>query len=225
MPTIAEIRGDLGFRLGRVFGRRRREDILDPLPRDSVGAEIGVFRGEFSRRILQVVRPRRLHLIDTWWERYGERFPNWGEYTRFGRLGTREAYDETVSRVRPYLERGVAQIHVGSDLEILEGFEDGYFDWVYLDASHGYKDTKAELEILGRKVKRDGWILGDDWLDPPQPGAPGLAGWKNSRWKNDPDGWVHGVRRAVTELLEDPGWELVCRDEFHQWCVRRTGAR
>lgn len=46
-------------------------------PTDSVGAEIGVFKGEFTAHILRRVQPKELHLIDAWWLLYGENYPDW----------------------------------------------------------------------------------------------------------------------------------------------------
>jgi hypothetical protein len=64
------------YRRGWMRIRRRggRRFLLGLLPRGSVGAEIGVWRGDFSAWILRTVRPARLHLIDPWAFRSG------GEY-------------------------------------------------------------------------------------------------------------------------------------------------
>jgi hypothetical protein len=43
-----------------------REHLLEILPKNSVCAEVGVHRGEFSARVLQIVNPKELHLIDPW---------------------------------------------------------------------------------------------------------------------------------------------------------------
>src|SRR5512141_3080259 len=43
-----------------------RRWLLEMLPKGSVGAEIGVWRGDFSALIIDVVRPHLLHLIDPW---------------------------------------------------------------------------------------------------------------------------------------------------------------
>lgn len=51
----------VGRRWHALEGRRW---LLELLPRDSEGAEIGVWQGNFSALILSVVGPRRLHLID-----------------------------------------------------------------------------------------------------------------------------------------------------------------
>ena len=43
-----------------------RTNLLARLPKEGVVAEVGVAEGNFSRQILEVARPRTLHLIDTW---------------------------------------------------------------------------------------------------------------------------------------------------------------
>ena len=77
------------YHAGKLLRRPRREDVLKPLPRDSVGAQIGVFKGEFTAHILRVVRPRELHLIDAWWLLYGNHYPSGGP-TRSSERSERE---------------------------------------------------------------------------------------------------------------------------------------
>ncbi|MDJ0634304.1 MAG: hypothetical protein QNJ34_14035 [Xenococcaceae cyanobacterium MO_188.B29] len=42
----------------------QRQFLLERLPKNSVGAEIGVHLGDFSEKILEIVKPNKLHLID-----------------------------------------------------------------------------------------------------------------------------------------------------------------
>src|ERR1700679_3478846 len=49
----------------RVPGRRRQA-LLARLPKQAICAEIGVWKGAFSRQILEEARPLELHLIDPW---------------------------------------------------------------------------------------------------------------------------------------------------------------
>jgi len=178
-----------------------RSRFLELLPRHAVCAEIGVLRGSFTRAILDVARPRELHLIDAWWELYGERYPDWGEHTDFGTLGTRAAHGQVVELVERHGGDTSCHIHVGDDVEILERFPDGHFDWVYLDTSHAHDHTRRELAVLERKVGRHGLIAGDDW-------HPG---------RTHP-----GVAAVVEELVADGGWELVQVDSLGQWLVAPT---
>ncbi len=41
-----------------------RKKLLQYMPQNAVGAEIGVYKGDFSDLILEVCRPSELHLID-----------------------------------------------------------------------------------------------------------------------------------------------------------------
>ena len=44
-------------------------------------------------------------------------------------------------------------------------FPNEYFDWIYIDASHRYEDVLNDLEMARLKVKLDGLILGDDYVN------------------------------------------------------------
>lgn len=185
--------------VGTALGRPRRWRYLEILPKGGIGAEIGVFRGEFTPFIVRVTRPKELHLIDGWWELYGERYPDWGAYTDHGRLETRAAFAEARRRTagKP------VTFHVGDDLTILSTFEDRFFDWVYLDTSHQYEQTLRELEILDLKVKRI--IMGDDWREDPNASDENAGG-----------------ARAVRVFCERRGWTLLDPDvPFSQWAMAR----
>ncbi len=43
-----------------------RRELIAMLPKQAVGAEIGVWKGEFSAEILKVAAPKTLYLIDPW---------------------------------------------------------------------------------------------------------------------------------------------------------------
>ena len=191
------------YALGTAVGRPRRERFLRALPQHGVGVELGVFRGGFTAKLLRWARPRELHLVDGWWEIYGECFPNWGAYSDFGRLSTRAAYEEARDAVKRFDAR--CTFHIGDDLEVLHTFPDDFFDWVYIDTTHEYGHTRDELEILRRKVKPSGVIAGDDWHE-------------------DPAHLHHGVCRAVREFCDRYGWELRNVDSFGQWLVAPADA-
>jgi Methyltransferase domain len=184
--------------IGETIGRPRRWRVLEILPRNAVGAELGVYKGDFTQQILRITKPRELHLIDGWWTVEGESY----EHDWYGYQGvseTRAAYEQ-VERLAA--EHPECRVHVGDDLAILPRFPDGHFDWVYLDTSHEYEHTAAELEVLRHKVS--GFIAGDDWYP-------------------DPTHEHHGVYRAVTEFCDRHGWEQVwgAGDPWVQWAIRK----
>ena len=57
------------FRIFAPYFERRKKDrtsLLEMIPKDSVCVEIGVWKGKFSKQILDKVKPEKLHLIDPW---------------------------------------------------------------------------------------------------------------------------------------------------------------
>jgi hypothetical protein len=180
----------------------RREDFLKTLPQNSIGAEIGVFKGEFSKFILTVVKPKQLFLIDGWWKVYGDTFSWSGIETDFGKLTTHKAYECTEQVLAKYDKDKVAQILVGNDLQIIKKFKNNFFDWVYLDTSHEYAQTKKELDLLDSKIKKNGYIIGHDW----QPDRTHIH---------------HGVYKAVIEFCKERKWKVIATDYHTQWAIRR----
>ena len=45
---------------------KNRIDLLNQFPKNSIGIELGVHLGDFSEKILQIVDPKELHLVDAW---------------------------------------------------------------------------------------------------------------------------------------------------------------
>jgi hypothetical protein len=184
----------------RLEGRRGILGLLEP---GTTGAELGVFTGLFSEVILEVVRPAVLHLVDPWWLAYGERYPDWGAYTDFGRLPTRVAHDAAAVRATTARGNCEVHIHVSTSADWLRGIPDDSLDWAYVDSTHYYEQTIEELTLLVAKIRPDGLVLGDDWR--PDPGDP-----------------HHGVFRAVHEQVRAGTWDVVRADEHAQWAVRQA---
>lgn len=168
----------------RESGRRRF--LAETIPRRSVGAEIGVHEGDFSRAILDIVDPEELHLIDPWRHEAAAVFKD----ARYGGLakGGQQEMDARCAAVRSRFARevqsGRVRIHRGASSAVLERFPDAYFDWVYIDGNHLYEHVKVDIALSLRKTKAGGIISGDDYAE---------GGW-----------WDGGVKRAVDELARYP---------------------
>lgn len=163
-----------------------------------VGAEIGVHKGEFIKPILDRVIPEQLHLIDPWYL-FGEEWP-WAN----GDKSTVSALCNILQVFATELVTGSVVLHIGYDLEVLPNFPNKFFDWVYLDTSHRYDHTRAELHVLKHKVKRNGVIVGDDWHE-------------------DPNHLHHGVFQAVNEFVAQEGFELFYASDLDkQWAIKRN---
>jgi SAM-dependent methyltransferase len=182
----------------RLDGRRAILSLLRP---GTAGAELGVFTGLFTAVIVDSVHPSVLHLVDPWWLKYGETYPDWGAYTAGGTLPTRVAHAAAEARARAAAPGCDVRIHVSTSVDWLESLEDDSLDWAYVDSTHYYRDTLAELDLLARKLRPDGIVLGDDWR--PNPGDP-----------------HHGVFRAVHEQVRAGVWDVLRVDEHVQWAIR-----
>jgi len=185
----------------RVSGRLSLAKIL---PTGGVGAELGVFTGLFSAMLLDVARPRQMHFVDPWWKEFGATYPNWGLYTDQGKLGTRAAHAIAARRIKHHSNGADTNIEVGYSTEFLLSKPDYYFDWVYLDSTHSYEGTRAELELLRTKVRPGGLIAGDDWHD-------------------REDHHHSGVAKAVREAVAHRDYEFVGTFPALQWAVRVPG--
>ena len=161
------------------------------LPRASVGAEIGVWRGDFSARILRTVRPAKLHLIDPWAFMGGEAYRDawYGGKLAADQGAMDSIHDGVARRFAREIAAGVVDVHRSTSAEASSRFPAAYFDWVYVDGNHLYEAVRADLELFDPKLKADGLLAGDDY---------GLPGW-----------WDDGVTRAVDEFVAAAGYEVV----------------
>ncbi len=177
-----------------------RKWILNYLPKNSVGMEIGVFRGHFSEVIAQIVRPKVLYLVDPW-TKLGETFGWRTSYANFNTLPTCVAKDEAIARMEKFDWVKVVIVEDFSQ-NFLSSFA-GTVDWVYLDSSHEYRQTYTELCLIDRVICRNGLIVGDDW-------APDIS------HKH------HGVFRAVNDFVKSHDYQFITAGLAGQWCIRRS---
>lgn len=178
----------------------KRRPILNYIPKWKIGAEIGVFTGQFSELLMQVAAPTKFYAVDPRHLAFGETFPDWGVYTANGKLETGAA----LAAARRRLERfPQAEIVVEKSLDFLAKLDDGSLDWAYIDSTHTYDGTLSELIALAPKLSGDGVLLGDDC------------------WCRR-DNRHYGVFRAVRDFCKSSGFEIMLMDHAGQWCARRT---
>lgn len=147
----------------RVRGR-----LLGLMPKGARVAEIGVWEGDFSKRIVDICEPAELHLIDPWL--YQPEFGNTG----FGRKKNEHLmevkYQGVVERFK---DEPRVKVHRATSDVALNSLPDGALDWVYIDGNHNEPFIGQDIALCLRKVKHDGIICGDDfnWMSDAQ-GAP-----------------------------------------------------
>jgi SAM-dependent methyltransferase len=139
-----------------------REAMLELLPKGGIIAELGTYRGGFARVIVKNSSPKALHLVDI-------------DYSQFDAEGL--AGQEVIR-------------HVGLTHEVIAGFPEAHFDWVYIDADHSYEGCLRDARAAASRVRPGGYIVFNDFahIDP----------------------WMgrYGVHRAATDFAREAGWPM-----------------
>ncbi|MBD3763798.1 MAG: class I SAM-dependent methyltransferase [Rhodobacterales bacterium] len=172
-----------------------RGRMLQSLPKGGRVAEVGVWEGAFSRRILEICEPAELHLIDPW--QYMPEFANTG----FGRKKNEFLMEEKYRSVVAMFEGDPrVRIHRATSEAALSALPDGHLDWIYLDGNHNEPFINQDLALSLRKVKPKGIIAGDDY-----------------NWQAEARGAP--VRRAVEAVMAELGSQAQLRLMANQFII------
>jgi hypothetical protein len=132
-----------------------RTEFLKHLPKGSVGVEVGVWLGDFSQEILDVVEPTELSLVDPWEQ----------NDDATNRMSTMERSQEELDAIYQGVSDRFAEepvvIRRGRSLDVASDFIDPV-DWVYIDGIHTFDAVSADLEAWWPHVKPGGMICGHD---------------------------------------------------------------
>ena len=181
-----------------MFGKNPGTDATwKRIPELSIGAELGVWKGESSAKFLK--RARHIHLVDAWATEVFEGSNEFGSYQayleRYSKL-TGEATTEGFQRYYDKIYEGVKKsfygrpvtIHRMSTAQWFDTF-DQKLDWIYVDASHGYEGCLHDLTRAVGMIKPGGILFGDDY-------GPKKI----------------GVKNAVDQFIKNTGYTL---NNFH----------
>lgn len=123
------------------------------------GCEVGVNRGLHAWYLLDNW-PGDLWLVDAWTDRQGDQ----DVLVNLGGQHVQERYlEECRQRLRGFTSR--TRFHRAFSPEAAAAYEDGFFDFVYIDANHSYGGVKADLDAWYPKVREGGLLCGHDYVD------------------------------------------------------------
>lgn len=159
-----------------------REKLLSRMPKDSICAEVGVWKGDFSEKILKETQPQRLYLIDPWqfqpdFEQAlygGKDAENQSDMEKIY-CGIEKKFENEISENKIVLLRGFSE-------QMFKEIRNGSLDWIYIDGNHTYEFAKKDLAYSLEKVKEGGFVTGDDYCE--------------GSW------WKGGVKKAVDEVID-----------------------
>lgn len=145
-----------------------RDEYLHYLPKKMICAEVGVAYGDFSRKILDVMNPKKFYAFDYFGGDNIQDF--WGKtYVKDSGLDNQTWYRE---KFKCEVEKGVLETRKGISWEELAKFGDRYFDFIYLDAGHLFDSVSKDIEVAKKKIKIGGilafndYVLHNCWIHP-----------------------------------------------------------
>jgi predicted O-methyltransferase YrrM len=127
------------------------------MKRDSVAGEIGTYNGIFAERIVRIGKPKKLYLIDPWKgipDRTEEKYSQKAQDIRHNTVA--EKFESQITRGQVVIVRKT------SDDAVLD-FPNDFFDFLYIDGDHSYKQVVLDLQNYYPKVKKGGLLCGDDY--------------------------------------------------------------
>lgn len=163
-----------------------------------IGAEIGVFGGDMSSRLLSR-NDLVLHMVDPW-----TTSPQDGQYAKSGDFHaalTQDQQDNYYERTKLTVEfaRDRARIIRKPSIEAAQDIPNSSLDFVFIDADHSYEGCKSDIESWTPKLKQGALLSGHDYKNTDYP--------------------CFGVEKAVDEFCLKNDLPLELGDNF-TWFVR-----
>lgn len=157
-----------------------------------VGAEIGVYKGEFTEKLCQT--GLKIYGIDPWMAYYGYDDKKVEFQKRQDFL-----YEHTQRTLKPYPNCTLVR---KTSMDALKDFPDGSLDFVYIDGNHNFKYIAEDLCEWTKKVKKGGVVSGHDYS------PRGLS------MRDQDTIHVKYVVDAYTLAYEIKNWYVLGRDEI-----------
>ena len=124
-----------------------------------VGAEIGVWRGEYSETLCKANPNLHLYSVDSWqlssYEKLEQEIALNAPQSYFD-----TKYREAVQRLKPYN----CTIVKKDSMPALADFADNSLDFVYIDANHDFVNFTNDLHYWLKKVRPGGIMSGHDYV-------------------------------------------------------------
>lgn len=124
-------------------------------------AEVGVWKGEFARQILErCPHVERYFMIDPW-----ANLPDWNKPLNVGQRRFDEVYAEAMAKTD--FAKGRRTVLRGRTKDVASMIPDGALDVAYIDGDHTLRGITIDLLLMAPKVRLGGLIGGDDFSASP----------------------------------------------------------
>lgn len=182
-----------------IPSRNEIPSLLNMLRITGAGAEVGVQRGLYARRILRGWSGcRRLYLIDP----YREFRSGYTDAANVSDAEHQKIFHEAIDNLKPWSDK-ITWIRSPSPSAVSDVKE--RLSFIYIDGNHSYEAVRADIAAWWTMLREGGIIAGHDYVDIDTP--------RNK----------FGVKSAVDEWVESQGLNLYItndkRGHFPSWIV------
>jgi len=160
----------------------------------TVGAEIGVYRGGFSRQIFDACQPAKLFCIDAW-----EPYKAY-ELDSLCHTNQPDNMEATKALMAAEISAGKCEVIKGYSSMVAKGWPTP-MDFLFLDSNHSFDFVLEDLIAWHRHIKDGGVIMCHDFTET----SAGAIAMK------------FGVVRAVAEFCTAYGWEVTHITQEPDW--------
>lgn len=143
-----------------------RDKMISLLPKNLVWVELGVFEGDFSKKIFELTEPKELHLVDI--------FPkSMVSGDKDGKNRKTIDIRNIPNDLKNYFRGKNVHIHKCTTTEFLEKAikKSIHIDAVYVDADHSYGAVASDLNNSLKAMAKGGYICGHDYSTQKFPGV------------------------------------------------------
>jgi hypothetical protein len=189
-----------------IISTINRFELINLLPKGGTVAEIGVFNGELSKAILEICKPIKLYLIDSWGPMETKKFDFDPAYQTMNEADI--TYQNLLNKFKKEIKSGQVEVIRSLSSIAAKTFPDNFFDWVYIDADHTYEGALIDLKSYNTKVKENGFILGHDYTNQ----SIALS-------------WSFGVIEAVNEFIKENNYQFLIatlREGFPTYVISKV---
>ena len=127
-----------------------------------VGAEVGVFKGDFSKRILELVpKIQLLHGVDPYKD-FSQEVYRCRRSKTWNQQQWEDLYKDMCARLEPHIRSGRFKIYRTTSKKALAYIEQP-LDFVFIDGNHSYEYVKQDIKLWEPKVVSGGIVSGHDY--------------------------------------------------------------
>lgn len=160
--------------------------------------ELGVYKGDYSSKILKYSNCKQLYLVDIW-----KQLQNYDSSLNVENSLQEKIYQSVKNK---YSANSRVKILRELSIDASLMFDDNFFDFIYIDANHSYDAVKSDMLQWYPKLKSGGVLAGHDYVE-------------DGIYPNN----IFGVKSAVNEFVELYNLQLhITTEDWPSWYIIKT---